>query len=306
MNRFYAPVSYFLLTIVIGIGISCTNDQPKTDENYAEKINEWHRQRISALKEEDSWLSLAGLYKLEKGTQTFGADSSNDIVFLHKAPAHIGTITRTGNNFSLKIQSGVKVTHDSSQVSQIELITSADGDPTTLRSGSLLWYIIERRGNYYIRLKDTRHPNFDSFDGIDRFPVSKDWRVKATFKRFDEPKSISIPDALGDVYQDSLYGTLQFTIDGRQYSLAPLGHPDEADEFFIILGDKTNGNTTYGGGRYIYIPTPNENGVTYLDFNKAYNPPCVFTNFATCPLPPPQNRLDLKVTAGEKMYKKSH
>lgn len=102
---------------------------------------------------------------------------------------------------------------------------------------------------------------------------------------------------------DTLYGMLEFTIGGKEYSLAPLNHPKKDDKFFIMYGDKTNGETTYGSGKYIYIPTPNEEGIAYLDFNKSYNPPCVFTQYATCPLPPAQNRLPIAIPAGEKMFK---
>lgn len=265
-------------------------------------INDWHQERIESLKEEDSWLSLAGLHQLDEGTHTFGSDSSNDLVFPPKATANLGSITKQGNSFSIDVNPGANVTHESVQISEMELQTSLSGEPTVLRHQSLLWYIIERRGDYYIRVKDTEHPNFDSFDGIERFPISQKWRIQATFNSFEEPRTISIPDILGDVYQDSLYGMLEFSIDGQQYNIAPLGHPQNADDFFIIFGDETNGESTYGGGRYIHIPLPDEDGKTYLDFNKAYNPPCVFTEFATCPLPPKPNRLPIRITAGEKAF----
>ncbi len=296
----------FPLLTILAIGIllaGCSGQSQKSTKDYVANVDQWHQKRIQSLKQEDSWLSLAGLYQIDDGTHTFGSDSTNDIVFPPKAPAQMGTVSKEGNQFSFDFAAGVNVTQDGSAVSQLEISHSDQNESRKLRHGSLLWYIIERRGNYYIRLKDTKHPNFANFDGIDRFPVSKNWRVKATFDPFEEPKTITIPDIMGDTYQDSLYGTLQFSIDGQQYSLAPLGHPQKDEEFFIIFGDNTNGNSTYSGGRYFYAPTPDKNGGTYIDFNKAYNPPCVFTDFATCPLPPEQNRLDLNITAGEKMYR---
>lgn len=296
-------INAILSAIALVIVISCGNQKSEMSKaEYVSQVNDWHQERIESLKEEDSWLSLVGLHQLDEGTHTFGSDSSNDIVFPPKAASNIGSINRQGDSFSIEVNSGIDVTHDSVQVSEMDLRTSLSGEPTLLRHKSLLWYIIERRGNYYIRLKDTDHPNFASFVGIDRFPVSQKWRVEATFNPFDEPRTISIPDVLGDVYQDSLFGMLEFTIDGQQYNIAPLGHPTNSDDFFIIFGDKTNGESTYGGGRYIHIPLPGEDGKTYLDFNKAYNPPCVFTEFATCPLPPESNRLPIKVTAGEKVF----
>lgn len=294
-----------LFTSLYLVGISCSNQQQnQSKQEYIEEINSWHQQRIESLKKSDSWLSLAGLYSLEEGTQTFGADSSNDIIFPPEAPSRMGTITKEDNSFTVRIADGVTVLDDSTEITKMELTPGEDDEPTVLRNNSLIWHIIERRGTYYIRLKDENHPNLSEFDGIDRFPVNRDWRVKVNFKPFDEAKAITIPDILGETYQDSVYGTLEFTVGDMEYSIAPLGHPKNDEEFFIIFGDNTNGESTYSGGRYIYIPTPNDDGITYLDFNKAYNPPCVFTDFATCPLPPAQNRLDLKVTAGEKIYQK--
>lgn len=302
-NPLQTQTSTILSAIFIVLVISCGNQESQMSKaEYVNEVNDWHQERIESLKEEDSWLSLVGLHQLNDGTHTFGSDSSNDIVFPPKAAANIGSISRQGNSFSIEVNPDVDVTYDSMQVSEMELKTSMSGEPTVLQHKSLLWYIIERRDNFYIRVKDTEHPNFASFNGIDRFPVSPKWRVQATFNPFPEPRTISIPDILGDVYQDSLYGTLKFMIDGEEYSIAPLGHPQNSEDFFIIFGDETNGESTYGGGRYIHIPLPDEDGKTYLDFNRAYNPPCVFTEFATCPLPPEPNRLPIQVTAGEKMF----
>lgn len=297
-------LTVFFVSLLL-TGTSCTNkNQKQVTQQYKQEIDSWHQQRIESLEESDSWLSLAGLYSLEEGSQTFGADSSNDIVFPSKASSHMGTITKKGDSFLVQIDQGVTVLNDSTEITKTKLRPGENEEPTVLRHNSLIWYIIERRGTYYIRLKDENHPNFSSFDGIERFPVSPDWRIEATFHPFDEVKTITIPDILGESYQDSLYGTLEFTVEGENYSIAPLGHPQKDDEFFIIFGDQSNGESTYSGGRYLYTPTPDEDNRTYIDFNKAYNPPCVFTNFATCPLPPKQNQLDLKVTAGEKAYKK--
>lgn len=295
-----AAIPFFLMNT------SCsTKTGQQSDRPYIQKVNDWHQDRINSLKQEDSWLSLAGLYKISDGKHSLGSDSTNDIIFPGDTPPQIGTITRRDSSFYLKVTEGVEVLHDSTTTYEMEWAPGAENEPVVFRHHSFIWYIIERRGTYYIRLKNTDHPNFASFEGIKRFPVSKNWRIRATFKPFDSPRAISIPDVLGEVYQDSLYGMLEFEIDGRQYSLAPLGHPKKDEEFFIIFGDKTNGQSTYSGGRYLYISTPNRNGITYIDFNKAYNPPCVFTSFATCPLPPSQNRLEVKVTAGEKMYRES-
>lgn len=298
-------VTVLLIAIaVVFNACSQTGNNKSSNEDHIEEVNRWHDERIRSLEQEDSWLSLVGLYQLEQGEKEFGADSTNDIVFPGKAPAHIGSFIMNEENISIRINPEVEVTHAGDPVREMEVTSSDQGEPDVFNYNSLLWYVIERRGNYYIRLKDTRHDNFNSFDGIDRYPVSAEWRIEAEFSAFDEPETISIPDILGDVYQDSLYGLLSFKIDGETHTLAPLNSPG-SDRFFIIFGDETNGGETYGGGRYIYIDTPGEDNTTYIDFNKAYNPPCVFTEFATCPLPPAQNKLPVEVTAGEKMYGES-
>lgn len=212
MIRTFSPL---LIPLLIGaILLGCSASEQETNDKYTATINAWHQQRIESLKQKDSWLSLAGLYQLNEGPHSFGSDSTNDLVFPPKAPARIGTITRNGQRFVFDIADGVQVLHDSSEVSQIEMSLTNQNESTELRHGALLWYIIERRGEYYIRLKDTEHPNFTNFDGINRFPVSRDWRIKATFNPFVEPRTITIPDILGDTYQDSLYGMLEFSIDG--------------------------------------------------------------------------------------------
>ncbi|HKK47199.1 MAG TPA: DUF1684 domain-containing protein [Balneolaceae bacterium] len=306
MNLIPKRLSQFIsgITLLVLISSCGHKNQQIEHDKYITEINQWHQQRIHSLKQEDSWLSLAGLYDIKEGTHTFGSDSSNNLIFPPKAASELGTITRHDSVFQFTINPKAEVTNGNGEpVSETVMHPiNGEGSQTKLRYHSLFWYIIKRRDHYFIRLKDAQNPNFDAFNGIERFPISQKWRVKATFHRFDKPETISIPDVLGEVFQDSLYGRLDFTIEGQGYSLAPLGNPDTDDQFFIIVGDKTNGNSTYGGGRFIYCATPDENGVTYIDFNKAYDPPCVFTEFATCPLPPTQNRLPIRITAGEKMY----
>lgn len=294
----YRIIPFLGFCIVV---ISCNSEQDRmSDEEYLQTINEWHEQRIESLQEEDSWLSLAGLYRIEKGEHAIGSDSTNDIILPERGAPYIGTIVRKEDSLTFFADPEASVTSDGEPISEINLQVQGEHSPTKLRHNDFIGYVIERRGDYYLRLKDTKHPNFSAFDGIDRFPVDRKWSIKATFKRFESPRTITIPDILGESYEDSLYGTLHFTIKDQKYQLAPLGHPDKDEQFFIIFGDETNGKSTYDGGRYLYVDTPNKNNVTYIDFNKAYNPPCVFTDYATCPLPPLQNRLPVAITAGEK------
>lgn len=292
----------FFATFILFYTTSCSSNQKQTEAEYTEEVNEWHQLRIDNLLGPEDWLKLAGLYKLEEGSQSFGSDSTNDLVFPPKAASSIGTINKEDTTITVHIDEDVLVTHDQDTVSKVTMIPGNARSGTVLKQGSLTWYLLDRRGNYYIRLIDEQHPNLAAFDGIERFPVDQQWKVKAEFKPFDDPQPITVPDVLNEGMSDTLYGMLEFSIEDEEYSLAPLNHPEKDDKFFIIFGDKTNGESTYGGGRYIYIPTPNKNNITYIDFNKSYNPPCVFTDFATCPLPPPQNRLPIAIPAGEKMF----
>jgi hypothetical protein len=284
--------------LAIAFGCQKTSDE---DTQYVAEINQWHAQRIERLKKPDSWLSLAGLFWLKEGQNTIGSAEDNDVVFPNDAPSRIGIVTIRDSIINFAVEPGVTVLVNDSAVQTLRLQSDADGNPTKLQVGHYQWYIIKRDNRYAIRLKNFNHPNFSTFNGIDRFPVDKKWRVKAKFIPYNPPKELSIASVLGTEEKEICYGALEFEIDGKTFRIDPIGDMDD-DEWFIIFGDATNGNTTYGAGRYIYIPKPDENGITYIDFNKAYNPPCVFTEFATCPLPPPQNKLPIEVTAGEKIY----
>ena len=165
--------------------------------------------------------------------------------------------------------------------------------------GSLRWYIIKRDDKYGVRLRDIDANLRKEFKGIDTYPVNEDWKITAKFEAYNPPKTISIPSIIGTVEEDMAPGALVFEKDGKEYRLDPVV---EGDEFFIIFADETSGEETYGAGRFLYTAMPDSTGNVILDFNKAYNPPCAFTPYATCPLPPKQNYLKLRITAGEKKY----
>lgn len=303
-SQYYLKNAVIIFILFVG-AIGCSSNEKQTEAEHLKEVNAWHQVRIDNLLGPEDWLKLAGLYELEEGRQSFGADSTNDLVFPPKAAPTVGTITKKDTTITLQVHDDVVVTHNQDTVSEITIIPGNARSGTVLKHQSLIWYLIDRRGTYYIRLVDEEHPNLTAFDGIQSFPIDSKWRIKAAFNPFDDPKPITVPDVLNEGIQDTLYGMLEFFIDGEKYKLAPLNHPKKDDKFFIIFGDKTNGKSTYGGGRYIYIPTPNKDNITYIDFNKAYNPPCVFTEHATCPLPPSQNKLDIAIPAGEKMFEEA-
>jgi uncharacterized protein len=288
-------IIFFLLSLFIISG--CEKD--KGNPNYINSIKQWHENRIKRLKTENGWLNLVGLYWLKEGENTFGSAVDNDIVFPISAPAHLGTFILTGGKVDVQINPAVQVLTDSGTVKETEMKDDLSGNPTVLQNGSLKWFIINRNGKYGIRLRDLEAPLLKEFKGIETYPIDEKWKVEAKFVPYHSPKVIEIPNILGSVEEDTVEGKLEFKLEGNDYTLDPVS---EGNEFFIIFADETNGNETYGAGRFLYSDKPDSSGKTIIDFNKAYNPPCAFTKFATCPLPPKQNYLHLKITAGEKKY----
>ncbi|MFB3055872.1 MAG: DUF1684 domain-containing protein, partial [Ignavibacteriaceae bacterium] len=270
---------------------------------YIAEIQQWHQKRIERLKKDTGWLNLVGLYWLKEGENTFGSSEKNDIKFPDNSPQKIGTIILKDSLLTFKSADGVDVLNNDVKVTVLELKDDLTGMRTTLASGSLRWYIIKRGERYGIRLRDVESPILKEFKDIDIYPINEDWRIEATFMPYDPPKQILIPNILGTVEEDNSPGALSFTKDGRNYKLDAI---ESRSGFFIIFADETSGKETYGAGRFLYTDEPDSNNIVILDFNISYNPPCVFTKYATCPLPPKQNYLHLKITAGEKMWGELH
>jgi uncharacterized protein (DUF1684 family) len=176
-------------------------------------------------------------------------------------------------------------------------------NPTVMSAGSFKWTIIKRGDKYGIRLRDLNSPLVKNFPGVDTYPIDKSWRINALYKKFPSPVKITVPTIIGTIEENIVNGDLAFTREGKTYSLVPI---IEDNSYFIIFADETNGEETYGAGRFLYADLPDSNGNVILDFNKAYNPPCAFTKYATCPLPPKENYLHMKITAGEKKYGPGH
>jgi uncharacterized protein (DUF1684 family) len=271
------------------------------EAEWRAELERWIEERHTGLRRRDGWLSLAGLFWLEEGESTFGADPGNDLVFPpERAPARIGVFVRSGRSVRARIQPGVAVTHDGAAVEEIELLTDAAGEPTVLELGPLLFHAIERGDRVAIRLKDRESALLAAFDGMDRFAADPAWRVTARLEPYAPPKTILVPNVVGPPLPEPCPGRLVFEHQGERHALEPTGRPGE--ELFLVFGDRTNGASTYGGGRFLYADWPGPDGAVVLDFNRAYNPPCVFTPWATCPLPPPQNELPFPIEAGERVY----
>lgn len=290
--RYFIPIITLLLLLA-----GCEKDTGSPE--YVKSIKQWHEKRIARLKTETGWLNLVGLYWLQEGKNTFGSAKDNDIVFPEKAPAHIGTFILNESSVTVKISPEVKVTTGSRLVTDMQLRDDLSDSTTVMSLDSFRWFIINRNGKYGVRLRDLDAPLIKEFSGIDTYPVNEEWKVEAKFEPYPAPKVIEIPNIIGSFEKDTVSGKLVFTIDSKSYTLDPV---NEGNKFFIIFADETNGEETYGAGRFLYTDKPDSSGMVDLDFNKAYNPPCAFTKYATCPLPPKDNYLHLKITAGEKKY----
>lgn len=274
---------------------------PDPDRAYAARIDQWHAQREANLKKETGWLSVVGLYPLREGANSLGSDSDNYIIFPEPASAHIGVVNVAADGkVTLAAGADANLKSGSETVTAVEMIPDTKPNTTLLENGRFQFHVIERAGRYYIRLKDRRSEALQNFTHIERFPVDPRWKITARWEPYDPPKAVQTPSILGYESEDSCPGAATFEFEGRTYRLEPTGDPQVS--LFFVFGDATNEHETYGGGRFLYTDPPDSSGHVELDFNMAYNPPCVFTPYATCPLPRAGDRLPFRVEAGEKVY----
>lgn len=271
------------------------------DPAYVDEIDAWHQERIERLEADEGWLTLAGLFWLKEGANTLGTDESSDIVFpAGSAPAKLGTVVLKGGVVELTVEKGVDVQIDGKPVRHAELKSDADVSPTKLRLGALTFYVIKRGERFGIRLKDRNSKVRRAFKGIDRYAVDATWRVEARFEPHPEGHTLDVPTIIGGTEKEPSPGAVVFERHGATLRLEAV-QSEGSDHLFFIFADQTNGKETYGAGRFLYTDLPKD-GKVRLDFNKAYNPPCAFTPYATCPLPPKGNRLATRVEAGERSY----
>ena len=272
--------------------------------DYTKQIEGWRAQRVERLKAPSGWLSLIGLHWLKDGKNSVGSAKGNDVV-LAAGPAHLGAITLKDGKATIDIDPKSVATVDGKTVASAELLDDSHEKPTTVAFGTASFYLIDRNGKKALRVKDSEAKTRKQFKGIDSFAIDPGWRVEAKFEEFKPAHTLEIPTVLGTVDKMTVPGKVTFTRDGKSYSLLPVLEAPDAKEFWFIFADRTSGKETYGAARFLYADLPKDGKLT-IDFNKAYNPPCAFTPYATCPLAPPENRLDLRVTAGEKKYAEGH
>ncbi|HRQ65386.1 MAG TPA: DUF1684 domain-containing protein [Xanthomonadaceae bacterium] len=270
---------------------------------HTAEVEDWRARRIARLTEPYGWLSLVGLHWLDgEGPWTLGSGADQDVV-LAIGPDRLGTLRRDADGaFQLDLEAGVDARIGDSDARVARLSDGRDAPPTFVHVGDARMVLMRRGDLHALRVWDPESPVRTGFAGIDHYPVDIAWRFDAHWHAFPEPRAIEIVDVNGMVNPMRNPGRVEFEVDGRGFSLDAV-HEEGDSQLFLILADRTSGRETYGAGRFLYTALPDDNDRVVVDFNRAYNPPCAFTEFSTCPLPPPQNRLDLPVTAGEKRYR---
>jgi len=269
-------------------------------EPHRESVDAWHANRMTRLKSEDGWLSLIGLDWLNPGENTLGsAPGSTVLLPVGTAPAKAGLLILEGTSVRLQPLPGSGLLLNGKPASEAVLKADTEGRPDVLQAGRVKFHIIRRGTRFGVRLKDPETPARKAFKGVPRYPVDPAWRVVADFVAYPSPQVRDIPTVLGTTEPMSAPGLLKFRLGGQEVTLEPMVEDPEHPELFLIFKDATSAHGTYPAGRFLYADMPKD-GKVILDFNRAINPPCAFTLFATCPLPPKQNQLSVPVTAGDK------
>lgn len=271
------------------------------DDGYEKEIMKFRQDRLHEMKKPFGWTSVVGLYELSEGDNTFGGSEESDLVFPN-APARIGTLTMKGaGEVSVTPAAGVPVKINNEMISETtQLNSDMSGKPlSTMELGSLQWYVASRKERTFIRLKDTLSEYRQELVDIPSYPTNRDYIIKAKFIPAQEGDSMRYNTRINVEFDNPVKGYAEFDWQGETHRVTLL--PGGTDTYFLLFADETTGMDTYGGGRFLYPKKEDANGMITLDFNKAENPPCVFTPYATCPLPPKQNHLKMKVEAGEKM-----
>jgi uncharacterized protein (DUF1684 family) len=278
------------------------------DGDYADEIQKWRASREEKLRSDNGWLTLAGRYPLKEGANTFGTGNKNDVIFpaalKGTGPERVGTlqVDSAAKTVTLKLSEGVSMTSGGKAFSGERVLGTVPGKRDWVGLERLSMHVIERDGKYVLRLADNKSEVRKNFAGCVWYPADEAFRVQAKFVPYPEGKTLSIVNVIDEVSKQSCPGYAEFTLKGEVYKLDAI---KEGDGLFFVFRDGTAGDTTYKSARFIDIDKqPPANETFTLDFNKAYNPPCAFSEYTTCPLPPRQNVLKVRIEAGEKYREK--
>ena len=283
-----------VLILILSLGIGC--HATSLDAAYQQDYKKWQADLTNDLR--TRWLTLVGLFWLKDGTNRVGGDHKDEIPLPeNKVAPQIGVIEFHGGKAVFTAAAGAKVTADGKPVKTIELKPDITGKPTTLMIGDIKFLMIQRGQKFGVRVRDANSDALKQFKGPEFYPLSGDYVVMAKFIPDDKPHKVRIPTVLGEDAEIDSVGYVEFTLNGQKQRLHALSEGD--NELFFIIKDQTAGHGSYPAGRFLYTSMPKD-GKVVMDFNRAHNPPCAWTAYATCPLPPKENYMSTKVEAGEK------
>lgn len=296
LNSKLIQMKSFVFLFLIMVVLACKDITSKLaiDDKY---ITEFEKNLSERANNRIKYLQLTGLYKLSKNTNTFGNDSINDFVLnIDNLPSQIGTISVRTDSLVFSVSENVLVKNSQdSLITNLNLKLDESGNSIKLFHNNINWQIITRSKQYYLRVWDTKNPAIKAFTGFEKFKLNSEFIFQGQFTYYTKAKTEEVHSKLGVKATTYFIGKITFEYNDETYDL------DVGNNGFTMVSDKTSGNETYGGGRYIYLDLPEKDGLVTLDFNYLYNPPCAFSKFTTCLFPPRQNVLPFKILAGEKI-----
>lgn len=264
---------------------------------YRTAIEKYRHDRLEELTAPNGWLAVRGLFWLHEGGNPAGSDPSFEIRLPSRAPKRLGVFTLTDRAVSFTADPAAVVTSAGKTVSSLTL-DPRGGEQSAIVAAGVSLFVIRRGDKIGLRMLDPESPQRKGFAGLKYFPLAPAYHVQAAFRPYDKPKQVPVPNVLGQLVSMESPGYVEFTIKGQAYRLEPVYETPGHEDLFFIFKDLTSKTETYEAGRFLHTPLP-QNGIVDLDFNRAYNPPCAFTEFATCPLPIKENQLSARIAAGE-------
>ncbi len=291
--------------VALTLLFSAAGAAPLLADDFLPELEAWRAKRVERLTAPDSWLSLVGLHWLQPGANSVGTAADNSVQ-LTAGPAYFGTVEWQDDGTVLFIAAPASLANVANgqlrnPKTGATALTYREGRPSVVSAQSVSFFVIQRGDKLGLRVRDAEADRRMNFVGIDYFDADPAWRIEADWVGFDPPREIPISNVLGQTTMNKVPGKAVFTRDGQTFELLPMAESAD-EELFFVISDATSGDETYGAARFVYAAPPKD-GKVILDFNRALNPPCAFTPFATCPLPPKENRLPIRVTAGEKNYR---
>jgi len=307
MNRTYFPRVLILLLLSLS-ALNATD--PGSAATWRAGLLTWRADLARELQQPNGWLTLIGLEWLKPGDNTFGSAPGNRLVVKAPTAAYLGVVQLNDKSLQLLPPHGgypKALLVDGKVPEDPQPLGSDDSEhPSKITTGTVTITIIHRGERYALRIKDSKAPARMQFHGLKWYPPNEAYRVQARWIPYNPPRQVAIPTILGTEVKSDVPGAAEFILDGKTLRLEPILESPDDKELFFILRDTTSTTETYGAGRFLYTPLPDHGltqpGVVMLDFNRAQNPPCAYTPYATCPLPPPQNRLPIPIPAGQQRY----